>query len=530
MRRASLLFFAALSTGCGLFRSSTSPASSTAASTRQTTDQQEPGGGSHISGGDTDEVTALLAQTLTPRLCPTVLGTFVGLPGEGTAEGPAAGALASAGRWWIRQCTATVVEGRVQLSLAGNGWLWVDRETQGFRVRQYLLFDASASFEAALSVGYDRASHIASLWMTPRQGVTANITPRGTVSASPTGFFSRLLGGVASVTGTSVDDRARQQAGELGSRQLRERLGVGFTMTVALDTQQIDFMVGALHRGEVPQRPFTEATSTPWLVNQRSKIWPGGLDVVGPFETSSTAGASRLGLDIALEEGDGAVVSVVCADALSRYLDARFRSPDSAVSAPTGRTVITLAPNQGVQHVDLQNGGTDNENGCRLAMLIAPRSADGVAVQLRYRVMNSRVNTQTTAVSRRVRINVVGASVRATNAQGRAWDVIGGEADLTVVTSSIPLRREIDRSPVVADRNEARWNRWLPGAWEPGRDLPLRFSVFDDDTTGLEAIGSADLEAGALPDGGGEIVLPLRSAGAVPIQTGTLRLRVEPSQ
>jgi len=59
------------------------------------------------------------------------------------------------------------------------------------------------------------------------------------------------------------------------------------------------------------------------------------------------------------------------------------------------------------------------------------------------------------------------------------------------------------------------------------RDLPLRFSVFDDDTTTQELIGAADLDASAIPAATGEVVLPLRTTAAVPVQTGTLRLRIE---
>lgn len=525
MRPTTLAAFASLAAACNLTSSRNSP-------TQSPSQQASSGASSQPDAGSTsgdEEVRALVTEALTPQLCPRLLGSFLGLPGEGTAEGPAAGTLPSAGRWWIRQCSARVVDGRMELSLGGNGWLWVDRQSDGFRVRQYLLFDASAAFSADVTVGYDRERRVASLWMTPRNGVSASITPRGTVSASPTGFFSRLLGGVAAVTGTSVDERARQQAGELGSRQLRERLGVGFTMTVALDSHQVDFMVGALRRGQVPERPFPAGPSGPWIVNQRSTVWPGGLDVVGPFEPVTDG---RLGLDIVLEEGDGAVVSAVCADTLGRYLDARFRDPSATPEPPRGTPVIELSPGQPAQHVAVpfDAPGATDARGCRVALLMSPRANSGLAARLRYRVAPDAAGASTAQSPRRVRIQVIGATVRATNASGQQWDVIGGEADLTVVTASVPLRREVDRSPVIADRNDARWSRWLPGAWELGRDLPLRFTVFDDDTTTRELIGSADLEPGAVPAEAGEVSLPLRSQGAVPVQTGVLRLRVEPSQ
>ena len=59
------------------------------------------------------------------------------------------------------------------------------------------------------------------------------------------------------------------------------------------------------------------------------------------------------------------------------------------------------------------------------------------------------------------------------------------------------------------------------------RDLPLRFTVFDDDATTRELIGVADLDAARVPAGSGEFSLQVRTEGAVPRATGTLRLRAE---
>ncbi|MFO0601644.1 MAG: hypothetical protein U0324_00650 [Polyangiales bacterium] len=516
-----LVVFVAL-TGCGLLGGPAAPPATTPATA--------PTNGATPAPGPTptpapapadDEVRALVTQALTPQMCPRMLGSFIGLPGEGSATGPAAGALPSAGRWWIRSCDARTQGDRVVLSIGGPGWTWIDRETSGFRVRQYLLFEAQAELGADVAVGYDRASRVATLWMRPAEGVRATITPRGVVSAEATGFFSTILGGVAAVTGNSVSDRARQQAGELGSTMLRDRLAVGFTMTLALERNQVDFMVGSLQRGETPERPYPPTAGAPWVVNQRSTVWPGGLDVVGPVDPRN----GRLGLDVALEEGDGATVRATCADALNRYFDARFRTPDVAPPAPpAGVTVAELSAGAAPQHLTLP----DNVPGgpCPLLLTIAPRGAN-LPARLRYRVAPEAPGAAVAPTTRRVRIQLAGATVAHANPDGRAWDLVGGEADLTVVTASIPLGRAIDTAPVVADRDSATWDRWLPGSYDVSRDLPLRFSVFDDDATTRELIGVADLDAARVPSATGEFTLPLRSEGAVPRQTGTLRLRAE---
>ncbi len=474
------------------------------------------------SGAVDDEVRALVTQALTPQMCPRLLNSFIGLPGEGSATGPAAGTLPSAGRWWIRSCQARVEGDRLVLAMGGPGWTWIDRETSGFRVRQYLLFDAQAELGADVAVGYDRTRRVASLWMRPAEGVRATITPRGVVSAEATGFFSTVLGGVAAVTGNSVSDRARTQAGELGSTMLRDRLGAGFTMTFSLESNQVDFMVGALARGEVPQRPYPNTAHAPWMINQRSTVWPGGLDVVGPIDVSQ----GPVGLDVELEEGDGATVRATCAEPLVRYFDARFRAPDTASAAPPpAQSVVELSAGAAPQHVTIPS--TLAGAPCPVLLTIAPRGAN-LPARLRYRVAPEAPSAATgPAAPRRVRIQIMSSTVSRENASGHAWDLVGGEADQQIVTASVPLGREIDRTPVSADHETATWTRWLPGAYEVARDLPLRFSVFDDDTTTRELIGVADLEAARITAGVTDLTLPLRTEGAVPRQLGSLRLRLE---
>jgi hypothetical protein len=534
-----------------------------------------PSAGGRSSGGEDaggapldEEVRALLVEVLTPQLCPRLLGSYIGLPGEGEARGPAAGKLPSVGRWWIRRCDARVRGGRLDLSLGGPGWTWVERESSGFRVRQYLLVEMEASLGVDLAVGYDRQKRLATLWMRPGEGVTASVRPVGSVTAQATGFFSSVIGGVLPVFGTSADAMAREQVAEIGSAQLRERLGAGFTMTYALDRRQTDFMVGALGRGETPERPFDDDLAEPWLVNQRSRVWPGGLDVVGPLDLgapsqrqpAATGGAgataprepapsdgaggprlpppgpSNMVLEIELEEGEGASVRTVCADALERYFDQRFRAPEATPPTPGGAALIELARTRQLQRVPLPRAA------CPTLLLVSVKQGSQLPVQLRYRVAPESAAPAVASEAggagaaggaaarppRRVRIQVAGASVSAQNADGRAWDIVGGEADVYVVTASVPLGREIDRTPVAENTTSATWDRWLPGAFDPGQDLPLRFTLFDKDLTTDELIGSVDLDASSVPAAAGVLALPVRTTGAVPRQLGTLRLRLEP--
>src|SRR5690606_17556888 len=79
-----------------------------------------------------------------------------------------------------------------------------------------------------------------------------------------------------------------------------------------------------------------------------------------------------------------------------------------------------------------------------------------------------------------VRIEIRSASITAQTPSGGSWDVIGGDPDPFVVVTSIPQRREIDRTSAVANTREARFERRVPGALRLS-DFPIRFLVYDED-------------------------------------------------
>lgn len=489
--------------------------------------------------GTADELSELLAEVLAPRICEQVVGSYIGLPGDETHEGPAAGLDPAVGRWWIRQCQAEVVQGRLRVAIAGSGWTWLDRETMGFRVRQYLRFDAGATFAASLHVGYDARTRIASVWLRPDPGVMAEVRPQGLLRAEATGIFSSVLGGILGLTGSSPDDRARAQAAEEGSQRLRERLATGFTVTYALDAEQMDFMLGALARGQVPERPWP-STGAAWLVNERSAVWPGGLDVVGPI----AADAGAVTLDVQLEEGQSASLRRVCAEDLGRWLDAAWNGTGSAT--PPGDSVAELTAAGTTRTVQLE------PRECRSLLLVTPGAQASIPSMLRYRVMpvsapaspngmdrvayepgqTPQYGTSSTVVPTQpaaVRVEIRSASISDRTAAGGSWDVVGGDPDPYVVVMSISRRREIDRSPSVDDTREVRFDRTLSGALRL-EDFPIRFLVYDEDVTSDELIGVADVDASQLRSSAVELVLPLRSEGQSAATTGTLRVRLSPVQ
>jgi len=445
------------------------------------------------------------------------------------------------GRWWIRQCQASAQDGVLSLSIDGTGWTWIDRETMGFQIRQYLRFDAHAAFHATMDVGYDAASHIATIWMRPGPDVEASVSPRGLVDVQSTNVLSGMLGGLLELTGESATQRARAQVADEGSQRLRERFGAGFTVTFSMANEQMDFMVGALARGQVPVRPYPAETGVTWSVNQRMQIWPGGLDVLGPMPE----GQGTQALDLDLEEGAGVLVDAACSADFERFYDQSLQGGSPA--PPTGRRILDLA-HTGASRVEVP------ALGCPTLLLVTTPAGAQLPSRMRARITPADAPTATRqaqlaaaaaaagtpaagaptgagtapVASRPVRIQLLAMTLSPVAPTGNRWDLIGSEPDPYVIVVSIPGQREVERTEAVADRHEVALDHFLPGAFRP-EDLPLRFSVYDDDVGSDELIGVGDLSSAQLTSAaGGEVHLELRSQETVPHVMGTIRLRAQP--
>jgi hypothetical protein len=551
---AILLGMASISAGCG--PSPTMIDDEEGGGTTTATDD-----GDHTTSGGTEdaseEISTLMADVVAPRICDQLRGTFIGLPGEGGHTGPDSGLDATVGRWWIRECTAHSHDGMLDLAISGTGWTWVDRESMGFRVQQYLRFESNASFTAHMEIGYDRSARVVTIWMRPEADVVAHVEPRGLIQAHATGVFSGVLGGLLSMTGSSADDRARQQVTEEGSQRLHDRFASGMTVTYAMDTQQMDFMVGALERGQSPSRPYEAEAGVVWSVNQRLSVWPGGVDVLGPIDPgindparsdgtpdSTQRGASSI--DFELEEGQGLYVDAVCLADFERYYDTMMQG--GTATAPTGTRVIEFTGAHTAHHADVPRLG------CPTLLLLSPRTDATMAATGRVRIyptphaattttsatttttVSSTTTTPTTTTTttapttsgRPVRIHLTGLTVVTASTSGSRWDMVGSEPDTYIVVASVPGQREIERTTAIDDQHEVTLDHWLPGAYH-AEDFPIRFSIYDDDVGTDELIGVVDVTSGELTTGG-ELHLDLRSQGDVPQTMGTLRLAIAPVQ
>jgi hypothetical protein len=282
------------------------------------------------------DLRALLRDVAAAQLCGTLEGAFSGLPGEDAGPGVEGGTAASGGRLWIRECEISARGDQLDIELGGPGWVYMNQGTSGFEVRDYLRLSAQIELTGELDLGYDRDKRIVSIWFTPRQNVVAKVAPIGEVPVRPESVLAKM----ASVL-SAVRERAQEQAQEAvvedGSTLFQKALQNGFTLTADLCSGQIDSMVGALGDGEIPRRPYSPDTLR-WLANERVQLYPGGVDVAGPW----TAKTAPLEIDVEVEEGVGVEVRAVCMEDAEGVVDAFLhKRAEPPISAKAYATLTT---------------------------------------------------------------------------------------------------------------------------------------------------------------------------------------------
>ncbi len=532
MHVAALLLFWITLEACG----------GSAPSAAETSTSSSTGSETVAAVNNEDDTSAMLADMVAPHLCERMTGSFVGLPTEGGHTGAEAGLDSTGGRWWIRQCTARAHDGVLDLSIAGPGWTWVDRESMGFRIRQYLRFDSSAAFTSHMEVAYDRTQRIATVWLRPiADSVVASVEPRGLVNVEATNAMSGMLGGMLDLTGNSPTATARRTVAEEGSQTLRDRFAAGMTVTVNLAQEQMDFMVGALPRGVVPQRPFPDEAGVVWSINQRASIWPGGLDVLGPLlptiaptQDGAPANTTHTEFAMTLEEGSPLSVDAICAADFERYYDLVLQGANPAL--PHGTRLTTLRDFNALQTLETPRSVT-----CPYLLIVTlDGTAPGASLRSSYRVRAATrlgatitptelqaTNTdalseaQTGHVARAYRMTLGELNLSTNDSNGASWDTFGGEPDPYVIVSSIPGSRVLVTTSAAVDVHEVNLNRALEGAVYRD-DFPIRITVMDEDTMTDDTIGTADV---SWPTRDMNPVVEIRSVGATPTRVGTLRLR-----
>lgn len=243
-------------------------------------------------------------------LCKNLADRFIGLPSPSppTTTGEERIA-ASAGRWWVRKCSARAHGPELEIRLAGPGWYWVDETGSGIRVAQQVPFELSIAIIGQMHEGI--TDGIFSLWF------ELSAEPQVRVSSPPAlhtqaddawGDFLSVVPGVA------PEKRAAERFNRTLSEAFAARLRTGATLTYDIASGQVDATLGRLAPGKMPPHPFEDEPN--WIVNDRMLLAPSASQVMGPIEPG------ELRLNVIVEHGPGLAYRAICEGALrDNYAD-----------------------------------------------------------------------------------------------------------------------------------------------------------------------------------------------------------------
>lgn len=322
---------------------------------------------------------ALLADVGENRLCELLEGRLVPLHEQGAPTGPDAGLAPAVGRLWVESCSVERRGGQLAIDLGGRGWIWADESRAGplgssFAVRDFLRFQVQLSVEGDVDLGYSEAHRVVSLWFSPTSSPSSQMTILGEVPVQAQGGWSGIIGTVGQILGGSISQQARPVVSQFGASLISQRLGRGFTATTDLCTGQPDFVIGPLADGQRPRRPYPDDESV-WQTNERIRLFPGGIDVSGPWEADS----GRLRIDIESERGPQFEVRVLCQQQARLVLEAFLEGRPAALADEVHRRTVLTGRSETIEIRD---------STCPLTLVVTPNPQDTEPVEARFRVVD----------------------------------------------------------------------------------------------------------------------------------------------
>jgi hypothetical protein len=459
-------------------------------------------------------VRRLVLEMAEKKACTQLDGKWLGLPAQDDTtsgcpknlSGADAGLACSWGRLQIRDCKASVASDALSISFGGVGWTWVDQKSGAVGVRQYVYLTATVEMRSALDIGYDPASKIASVWLTPTEPLKARVEALGTIKLTADGVIGQLERAAAGAMGVDPKHQFAMQ----GAQMFEEKLRKGMTMTFDTTSQQVDLMLSPLPNGVVPKRPFASGLGDkPWILNERQEVFPGGVQFSGPYDP-----IAAVQLDGKWEGGSPAAFGVVCATDATSAADALARGDKPALSLqargqfsdPEFKKLI--APPACPWVLVTSSAGGDSS---RFALELSPAEAGDAGAPAV--VMPS---------SATVWVTVMSFDFETRKPDGKPWDFGGGAPDPQIwIKAASGMKLVV--VPMMKDTFKASPMLRSPAAVMVSESSPLVIGATDidlesDDPMGQAYVTLADVMGHSAMD------VEMRLNGT---RTGVLRVKVE---
>lgn len=257
------------------------------------------------AAGDGD-LRVMLAEIASSKACDMILGSYRGLRGKDDPN-------TVTGLMQMRECKLDNDGTNVTFRLGGVGWQWTDQTKKKagatFQLREYVKFRVNAVLKGPIDIAYDRDKHVASIWFSPTNPPDVKFEPIGDVDVDEKGLWSDVVGGLATVFGSSPDRQGEKQAKKQGSAEFQDQLSDGMTIAIDLCTGYQRFSMGRPQKGEMGSPDPGETKEKPVA------LAPGGMIAFGPFKAQN-------GMTVKIESKGPIRVGLACEDEVKSTVDA----------------------------------------------------------------------------------------------------------------------------------------------------------------------------------------------------------------
>jgi len=295
-------------------------------------------------------------------ICQGLANRFIGLPSFD--ESGTQAVKPSAGRWWIRRCSAARDEHGLKLHLQGPGWYFVEQTSADFALREQVPFTLGVELEGDPSLSVQNG--VVAIFFKPERDAKVDLSLDHELRVRPNSAWGALISAMPLV---SVERRASERLKGTAESALRATLGAGATAIYDLRSGQADVVLGRARAGQSTPHAFEDGVA--WRVNERVLLNSEATQVVGPLEAGSTR------LDVRIERGGGLAYWALCdRDMMTSYASIAAGAVDGHFDQSMASGTITGSG---------EHATSFNVDGCRFFIVLKASDRATTVAALRVR-------------------------------------------------------------------------------------------------------------------------------------------------
>jgi hypothetical protein len=302
----------------------------------------------------------------------------------------------STGRVWPRKCTAQRTGDGLHVEAEIVGWQWIDQQSAGFAVHDWVYFRATLAADLGATVRTDASGHV-TLKLKAADAAKVKVAALGEVRAHASNPAAALMGIATGIVGLGPNT--------LATNAMRGRVRDVF---IARASSGFDFALD--DPSLASDAPSDKRDAPPWL-DQTQGLFPRGALLSGSFPAGAIA---RLDYDI---EGDASVLArPVCVEEAAATIDTFLADKPEPHEKPAGV-------------IELKRRGQVVLPALRCPWLLVTGVRDDVSATAKIRLSPVPRSSENWGEKRWVRATLVSFTLEREDPEGGKWDPPNGAAD-----------------------------------------------------------------------------------------------------